>query len=102
MQTNPRLKKLKLRRDQIEARIKNLEAREKAREKKRDTRRKILIGAFYMEQMEKDEPMKKKILAGLNVFLVRANDRELFGLGEKKPIDKPDTPQKSPEKRKSA
>ena len=84
MQTNPRLKKLKQRREQIEARIKNLEARDKAREKKRDTRRKILIGAFYMEQMEKSEEAKKKILARLDGFLVRTNDRELFGLSEKK------------------
>jgi len=100
MQTNPRLKKLKQRREQIEARIKNLEARDRSREKKRDTRRKILIGAFFMEQMEKDEPMKKKILAGLNGFLVRANDRELFGLDKKKPVDKPGAPTKLPEKRK--
>jgi large subunit ribosomal protein L7/L12 len=102
MQTNPRLKKLKLRKDQIEARIRNLEARDKAREKKRDTRRKILIGAFYMEQMEKDEMLKKKILSGLNGFLVRENDRELFGLGEKRPVEKADTPPKLPEKRKTA
>ena len=102
MQTNPRLKKLKQRREQIEARIKNLEARDKAREKKRDTRRKILIGAFYLEQMEKDEILKKKTLSGLNGFLVRENDRELFGLGEKKQIDKPDTPPKLSEKRKTA
>ena len=99
MQTNPRLKKLKQRREQIEARIKNLEARDKAREKKRDTRRKILIGAFFMEQMEKDEPMKKKILAGLNGFLVRANDRELFGLPAKsQPTKKSDPPRKPAEK----
>jgi large subunit ribosomal protein L7/L12 len=120
MQTNPRLKKLKQRREQIEARIKNLEARDKSREKKRDTRRKILIGAFYMEQMEKSEEARKKILARLDGFLVRENDRELFGLdasqssrkreGEKKTVEhpsstasrKPDTPPKLPEKRKTA
>ena len=96
MQTNPRLKKLKQRREQIEARIKNLEARDKAREKKRDTRRKILIGAFYMEQMEKSEEAKKKILARLDGFLVRENDRELFGLKNKlKTKSRPYEPQKN-------
>jgi hypothetical protein len=120
MNTNPKLKQLMQKKDQIEARIKNIEAREKTKAKKEDTRRKILIGAFYMEQMEKSEEARKKILARLDGFLVRENDRELFGLdasqssrkreGEKKTVEhpsstasrKPDTPPKLPEKRKTA
>ena len=55
-----------------------------------------------MEQMEKSEDAKKKIIARLAGFLTRPMDRELFGLGEKRQADKPDTPPKLPEKRKTA
>ena len=110
MNTNPKLKKLQQKKDQIDARIKLIEAREKAKAKKEDTRRKILIGAMIMEQMEKSEEARKKILVNLNGFLTRPLDRGLFGLGEKKQIEhpsstasrKPETPPKIPEKRKTA
>ena len=80
MNTNPKLKKLKQKKDQIEARIKNMEAREKSKAKKLDTRRKILIGAMVMERMEKNEETKKKTIAMLDGFLTRPLDRNLFGL----------------------
>jgi hypothetical protein len=80
MNTNPKLKQLMQKKDQIEARIKNIEAREKTKAKKEDTRRKILIGAFYMEQMEKSQEAKSKVLASLDKFLTRPLDRMLFGL----------------------
>ena len=41
---------LKKKRDQLKARIQSLEAAEKTKERKKDTRRKILIGAFYLDQ----------------------------------------------------
>ena len=80
MNTNPKLKKLIQKKDQIDARIKLIESREKAKAKKEDTRRKILIGAMVMEQMEKSDESKKKILASLNGFLTRPLDRKLFNL----------------------
>jgi multidrug resistance efflux pump len=83
MNASQKLKKLEEKREQLEARIKNIEASELTREKKEDTRRKILIGAFYMEQMEKHEDLKTKVLAFLDDFLVRPMDRKLFGLPEK-------------------
>ena len=83
MDPNQKLKRLQDKKDQIEARIKNIEASEQAKAKKEDTRRKILIGAFYMEQMAKIEEVKTKVLAYLDGFLTRPMDRKLFGLSER-------------------
>lgn len=89
MNTNPRLKKLMQKKEQIDARIKLIETREKSKAKKEDTRRKILIGAMIMEQMEKSEESKKKILSNLNGFLTRPLDRKLFDLPERKQTQNP-------------
>ena len=75
-----KIETLKKKKEQIEARIKNMEAKEKSKAKKLDTRRKILIGVMVMEQMEKDEIVKKKILMNLDGFLTRPMDRMLFDL----------------------
>jgi large subunit ribosomal protein L7/L12 len=77
---NSKLEALKTKKEQIEARIKNIESKEKVRAKKDDTRRKVLIGAMVMEQMGKSEESKKKVLANLDGFLTRPLDRKLFGL----------------------
>lgn len=103
-----KLETLKEKKERIEARIKNIEAKEKSKAKKMDTRRKILIGAFYMEQMEKDEVLRKKIIGRLEGFLTRPLDRKLFGLPETKNVEKPmpekktDAAAKPTEKRKTA
>ena len=93
-----KLETLKSKKEQIEARIKNLESKEHLKQKKQDTRRKILIGAMVMEQMEKNEEAKKKILASLEGFLTRPMDRELFGLQEKPQAQKPPTIKSTGEK----
>jgi len=68
-----------MQREQLNARIQKMEASEKAREKKRDTRRKILIGAYYLDKARDESTMDEvnKIMDG---FLTRQSDRELFGL----------------------
>ena len=80
---NSKLETLKAKKEQIEARIKNIEAKEHSRAKKDDTRRKILIGAMVMEQMGKTNEAKSKVLASLDGFLTRPLDRKLFGMPEK-------------------
>ena len=51
-----------------------------ARERKRRTRRLILIGS-YMEHVTGDDPGKRdSLMKGLDEFLERDRDRELFGL----------------------
>ncbi|GAB6909409.1 hypothetical protein JCM12296A_52530 [Desulfosarcina cetonica] len=75
--------------DDLEKRIQQLKAQKSAEEaklkkKKRadDTRKKILIGAFIMEKSEKEGTMGE-LVKQLDRFLVRKNDRVLFGLTEK-------------------
>lgn len=64
---------------QKQAALAREKAKQKAQERKDDTRRKILLGSFLMKQME-DEAQKQKILAGLNQYLTEDRDRKLFGL----------------------
>ena len=92
---NSKLETLKTKKEQIEARIKKLESKERLQLKKQGTRRKILIGAFYMELMEKDEVLKEKLIARLDGFLTRPMDRELFGLPENGKTEKLSTEKKA-------
>ena len=46
------LEKLKAQRDTLNARIQAAEARAKVSDRKKDTRRKILVGAFYLDQAQ--------------------------------------------------
>ena len=73
------LEKLKQLKAQKQAALAREKAKQKAQERKDDTRRKILLGSFLMKQME-DEAQKQKILAGLNQYLTEDRDRKLFGL----------------------
>jgi len=78
--------------EQLKAQKQQIEARERAKlrstERKNDTRRKVLAGAMVLEMMEQDPEVKNKVLARLDGFLIRPDDRTLFGLGvEKHQID---------------
>lgn len=79
-----RIKAAELKLKQLKAQQQKLEARKRAAESKKqradDTRRKILIGAFYLEQMNKNPEAKAKMLPKLNEYLVRPDDRALFDL----------------------
>lgn len=75
-----RLEKLKEQRSQIEARIRDLEARRRAEERKRDTRRKVLAGALALEHAERDPAFGEALSRLLRDGLTRPGDRELFGL----------------------
>lgn len=55
-------------------------AAEAKKERAADTRRKVLIGAMYLDRMEKGEEAKKKVLSQLDRWLTRADDRALFDL----------------------
>lgn len=48
-----------------------------------DTRRKILSGALVLEMMEESEDTKNRFMLRLDKFLMRADDRKLFGLEPK-------------------
>ena len=65
---------------QIKAQIQQAKAAERTLEKKRDTRRKILVGAAVMTRVEKGEWPHKDLLMMMDGFLSRPHERELFGL----------------------
>ena len=87
--------------NQIKAKLQQKQALERSRlrteERKKDTRRKILAGAMVVEMMQSDEDVKRKILARLDGFLTRPDDRTLFDLPATLPADPPALPQGAPE-----
>ena len=70
---------LKKKQEQLKAHSQNLEAAEKYREKKRDTRRKILVGAYYLDKAITDDRFDE-ITRLMDGYLTRQSDRELFDL----------------------
>lgn len=60
-----------------------LEARERSRlkvdERKKETRRLVLLGAFLKNRMDASDETRAKTLAGLDKFLHRIDERALFG-----------------------
>lgn len=65
---------------QLKAQIQQAKAAERTLEKKRDTRRKILIGAAVMARVEHGEWPKADLLRMMDGFLTRPNERDLFDL----------------------
>lgn len=83
MDTNKKdpLEKLLEKKQRLEQQIASAKSRMKRKERVDDTRKKILVGAYFLEVKYKDkEDELKKLLDG---FLVRDNDRALFGLPRK-------------------
>jgi large subunit ribosomal protein L7/L12 len=72
-----KLKQEKAKKQKIEARKRTLESKA---QRATDTRKKILVGAFMLDKMEKNEETKTKVLSQLDQYLTRSDDRELFGL----------------------
>lgn len=73
------IEKLKRQKEIIEARLQKAEARYKERERKEETRRKILLGAYFLEKLRKEGTLES-IKQDLDNFLTRNSDRKLFGL----------------------
>ena len=75
--------KLEKKKAKLKAAEGRIRARISARERKRRTRRLILIGS-YMEHVTQTDPDRKaRLLKGLDGFLERDLDRELFDLPNK-------------------
>ncbi len=77
-----RIKELESKKKQIEARIQKLKAIESTKNRKEDTRRKILLGAMVMKLIEKGYWSQEEIYQQLDKFLDKQLDRQLFGLPE--------------------
>lgn len=84
-----RVEALRSKRAQIDAQLAQLAARERSESRKVDTRRKILIGAVVLQEMENRPEINAWIRRLLDERLVKDRDRALFGLH---PVTKPDGP----------
>lgn len=71
-----KLKQAKALKQKVEARKRTLE--QKA-DRALDTRRKILVGSFFIQRAESDE-QKAKLRSMLDPYLKRSDDRALFDL----------------------
>lgn len=72
-----KLKQEKAKLAQIEAKKRTSDAKKRRAE---DTRRKLLIGAFYLNKAEQNDTTKSKLFAALDGYLTRPEDRALFDL----------------------
>ena len=76
----------RLRKETLKRQIHRAQSRISAAERKRRTRRLILMGS-YLEHASGDDPDKRdRLIKGLDVFLERDRDRELFELAPNKEI----------------
>lgn len=64
-----------------DARIQAAEARSKVSEWKKETQRKILVGAYYLDEARKNNRMQD-IQKIMDTYLKRGSDRLLFDLPE--------------------
>ena len=73
----------RLRKETLKRQIQRAQSRITAAERKRRTRRLILLGS-YLEHVTSDDPgQRDRLIKGLDVFLERGRDRELFDLPNK-------------------
>ena len=89
-----KLSKLEADRDEIEAKLKKKRAeantniarirhRISAKERKDDTRRKILVGSMMLERVKDNPTTRPALLSDLDAYLDRDRDRALFDLRPK-------------------
>jgi hypothetical protein len=74
------LDKWKEQREALNNRIQAAEARQRVSERKQDTRRKILVGAYYWDEAERNPEQRTQLLKIMADYLTRDSDRRLFGL----------------------
>ena len=77
-----RLEQLKQKKEQLAARIQKIENSRKSNGRKLDTRKKILIGSYYLDKAKKENSYDA-IVQIMDSYLTRDSDRKLFGLEPK-------------------
>lgn len=78
-----KIEKLEKQVEQAKARLQAAKAREKVRERKLLTRKKILLGAYVLKALESGRMKSDVMQAELDRFLVSDRDRALFNLPPK-------------------
>lgn len=86
---------------QLKAQIQQAKAAERTLEKKKDTRRKILIGAAVMARVEHGEWPEADLRMMMDGFLTRPNERALFDLDEAEAAGEQKAVQNSGEKQQA-
>jgi hypothetical protein len=74
-----RLDALKKKQELLRAQIQKLESLEKSRERKRDTRRKILVGSYFIDKANQEGTLFD-LYQQIDKYIKRNVDRELFYL----------------------
>lgn len=85
-----KLEKLQQERDRLNAQIQRLAARKQAEERKQQTRRDVLVGAFVRRKLAEGKTLvltDSGLLRELDGWLTRDGDRAAFGLP---PLPKPE------------
>ena len=72
-----RLKQLRVQERQLQQKLKTVESKKSRRD---ETRKKIIIGAITLHEMEGDPSLKAVFLEKLDSILKKATDRKLFNL----------------------
>lgn len=92
-----RLRELRHRQQRVEARKRTLQGQ---RERRDDTRRKILVGALVLTQVDRGDYPRERLQNELNAFLTRPGDRALFDL-DSRATRSPERPMIGPLQEKS-
>lgn len=79
-QKSPRIEKLEQQQAALERRLQTARSKVKTEERKRDTRRKILIGAMVLAKAEQSPEEWNDLVRELDRYLSTKRDRQLFGL----------------------
>ena len=93
-----KLEQLLRKQEELKAQIRQEKNKLDQAERKKDTRRKILLGALMMDMMKKGELDEKNIMKKLDSFLTRDTDRKLFDLDSIKELPQSTSTLKKSEK----
>jgi hypothetical protein len=74
------VQKLEERQRRLRVQLDRVKAAEAMQERKRDARRKIVVGAMVLGLVERGEWPRERLLEKLDAYLTRNHDRALFGL----------------------
>lgn len=80
------LERLKQQQRMLANRIQKAESRQRENERKQETRRKILVGAYFLNKARQTNNMAE-LTGQLSTFLTRDSDRALFNLSIDNPED---------------
>ena len=78
--TTSKLDQLTKRREELNAQIQILKAKENQKKRKEDTKRKILIGGVVMKMLKTGEMPQERLSQLLDKHLEKKADRKLFDL----------------------